>query len=119
MPRTVRKVARPKDVREALAEMSDNNLACYANQHGWILYRQTELGTRGWERRWFCPRCKMNKLQYITRRGIKSKPKYDRPPEYGLSGIGRVQGSGRSVAILEDIRRTAEKDLPIVGVEND
>lgn len=109
-----RKRARPKDVRTALEEMSDKYLECYTNAHNWVLFKQTEIGRKGWERGWFCPRCKMNKIQITNRRGYKLTPKYDRPTDYGLRGLGLVQGSARSVAVLEDIRRTMEKDLPEV-----
>jgi hypothetical protein len=111
MPRKL-KAARPKDVKAALEEMPDNYLECYTGQHTWVLYKQIDLGRRGWERRHFCPRCKMNRFQVITRRGGKLTAKYQRPDGYGLKGIGAVQANGRAVAVLETVRRTAEKDLP-------
>lgn len=110
------KVASRADVKAAAKNLSEGFIACRDVGHTWRQFRVVRV-RGGYNRDLFCPTCKTNRHEFISRTGEKLSTGYTYPDGYQFKGMGRVQGDGRNVLRLESVVRVLDKAIQAGNVE--
>ena len=88
--------------------LKESFLYCREMGHNWRPLSAGRFKDGGFERILRCSRCRTERHQEITARGIILSNIYKHPEGY-LSDIGRIVGDGRGILRLESIRRIVAK----------
>lgn len=104
------KVASRADVKAAAKSLPEEFVSCRDVGHTWRQFRVIRV-RGGYNRDLFCPTCKTNRHEFISRTGEKLSTSYTYPDGYQFKGMGRIQGDGRNVLRLESVVRVLDKAI--------
>lgn len=114
---TLATVPRPAELDSDLDEIAafaqtlkESFLYCREMGHNWRPLSAGRFKDGGYERILRCSRCRTERHQEITARGVVFSNKYVHPEGYLHKGMGRIVGDGRGLLRLESIRRIVAKD---------
>lgn len=111
------KIASRSDVKAEAKKMADEYLSCRDVGHTWRQFRVVRV-RGGYNRDLFCPTCKTNRHEFISRTGERLSSGYTYPKGYQLKGLGRVIGEGRNIIRLESVVRTMDKAIQVSGEDS-
>lgn len=104
------KIASRADVKSAAKKLPEGFISCRDIGHTWRQFRVIRV-RGGFNRDLFCPTCKTNRHEFISRTGEKLSTGYTYPEGYQVKGMGRIVGDGRSVIRLESVVRVLDKAI--------
>lgn len=112
--------ASPAELRATLKKYAEAFLECRDIGHEWRLANIVRI-KGGFQRRWWCVRCKTNRVQTLSPRGYVESNHYEYEDGYVLDGMGRLYADARAtmrlVAIERALSRGVGTTLPAAEVD--
>lgn len=110
------KIASRADVKAAAKKLPEEFVTCRDVGHTWRQFRIARI-RGGYNRDLFCPTCKTNRHEFITRTGEKMSVGYTYPKGYQFSGMGRILGDARNAIRLESVVRALDTAVEATGTD--
>lgn len=98
-----------EDIIDFAHDLPERFLYCREMGHNWRPFSAGRYKDGGYLRILRCVRCKTERHQEISARGVILTSSYKHPEGYLSKGLGRISGEGRGVLRLESIRRIVAK----------
>jgi hypothetical protein len=98
-----------EEVADFAEGLPERFLYCREMGHNWRPQSAGRYKDGGFSRILRCTRCKTERHQEISQRGVVLSNKYVHPEGYLHKGMGRIVGDGRGVLRLESIKRITKK----------
>lgn len=101
-----------REIAEFAQGLPEKFLYCREMGHNWRPYTAGRFKDGGYERTLRCSRCRTQRVQEISARGVVLRNNYVHPDGYlSPAGMGRIVGEGRGALRLESIKRIVSKEV--------